>query len=217
MMSTKSTGARQEILCGSSPRSCILRHMRKGFSLSLASTLFLTLSLRAMAAAASSQGGLDQEYSQVRKIAFKDPKVQEAFAKANQRLDEKILQIDPALKPIVERHASAAAPLAVETPVPKTESRPTASSAPHGREHIVIKGDTLSSIAAHYKVKVATLEKVNHITDDRKLQVGQKLVIPAAGSIETQPAAEAQEAQPKDNAGATGGVGGLWDRLKSSL
>jgi LysM repeat protein len=197
--------------------------MRKRFS--LASTLFLALSLRAIPAAASSQADLEQEYSQVRKIALKDPKVQEAFAKANQRLDEKILRIDPALKAVVERHAHTVAPPAAEASAPKAEPHPAALSAPvaaheavQGREHIVIKGDTLSSIAAHYKVKVAALEKLNHITDDRKLRVGQKLVIPATGSIETRPAAETQESPPppRDN-GAAGGVGGMWDRLKSSL
>ena len=188
--------------------------MRKGFPFSLAATLFLAISVRLMAA--SAQGGLDEEYSQVRKIALKDPKVQEAFARANERLDEKILQIDPALKPIVERRAHTAALVAAETPGPKSEPHPAASIAPQGREHIVAKGETLGSIAVHYKVKVATLEKVNHITDDRKLQVGQKLVIPAGPDLETQPAAESRQAQPKDN-GGSGGVGGLWDRLKSNL
>lgn len=192
--------------------------MRKGFSFSRAATLLLVVSVHSMAAAASTQGDLDQEYSQVRKIALKDPKVQEAFAKANDRLDEKIIAIDPALKPIVERQTRAgqtraAAPVAVETQSPKGVSHPATSSASRGREHIVVKGETLSSIAAHYKVKVAMLEKVNHVADDRKLQVGQKLVIPAADSLETQPAAGSQEAQPRE----TGGIGGMWDRLKSSL
>jgi hypothetical protein len=190
--------------------------MRNRLPLSLASALWLSLSLRAIAASPS-QAGLEQEYSQVRKIAFKDPKVREAFARANQRLDDKILQIDPALKPVVEKHAHTSAPPAVEASAPKAEPLPAAPSAPRGREHIVIKGDTLSSIAAHYKVKVAALEKLNHITDDRKLRVGQKLVIPATGSIETRPAAETQESPPPRDNGASGGVGGMWDRLKSSL
>jgi LysM repeat protein len=184
--------------------------MRKGFPFLLAAILLPVLSPGPTMAAASSQSDLDQEYSQVRKIALKDPKVQEAFAKANDRLDEKILQIDPALKTMVERHAHASAPVAMQTQSAKGESHAAGSSPPQGREHTVVKGETLSSIAVHYKVKVATLEKVNHITDDRKLQVGQKIEIPSAGSIETQPAAESPEEQPKDN-------GGVWDRLKSSL
>jgi len=188
--------------------------MRKAPFVSLAITLLLIPSVHPIHAATSSQADLDREYSQVRKIALKDPRVQEAFAKANDRLDQKIIEIDPSLKPIVERHAKAAqapTPVAVQTKIPKTESHPSASVPPGGREHVVAKGDTLSSIAAHYKVKVAGLEKINHITDDRKLQVGQKLVIPASESIETQPASESeQETPPKES-------GGLWDRVKSSL
>jgi hypothetical protein len=190
--------------------------MRKGSCFLLAATSFAAISVCPVAARASVQVDLDQEYSQVRKIALKDPKVQEAFARANDRLDEKILQIDPALKPIVERHARAVATVTVEKQEPKSVSHPITSSAPQGREHIIAKGETLSAIAVRYKVTVAALEKVNHITDDRKLQVGQKLMIPGADGIETQPAAESQEGKSRDD-GGSGGVGGIWDRLKSSL
>jgi hypothetical protein len=170
---------------------------------------------------------MQQEYEQVRKIALKDPRVQEAFQKAQERLDDRILQIDPSLKPIVDREKNPPA-AAVAAPRQRFEDRAAVAPAPEGRQHIVVKGETLSSIAAHYKVKVAALEKINHITDDRKLQVGQKLVIPGPEMRETQAAATAtpvaqrapeaeaasspagQEAQAKDN-------GGLWDRLKNAL
>jgi LysM repeat protein len=178
--------------------------MRKGPPFSLAVILVLAVPVPSMAAPSD----LEQEYAQVRKIALKDPKVQDAFEKANQRLDERILQIDPALKPIVDKHA--AAPVVVETQTRGSEHHPAASPAPEGRQHVVIKGETLSSIAGRYKVKVVALEKINHITDDRKLRVGQKLVIPAAESLEEQPATESPEPPPKDN-------GSLWDRLKSGL
>ena len=36
-------------------------------------------------------------------VALKDPKVREAYQKAAERLDDKILEIDPTLKPIVDR------------------------------------------------------------------------------------------------------------------
>lgn len=160
--------------------------MRKGSPFFPAAIILLVVSsIQSISAAAET--GLDQEYAQVRKIALKDPRVREAFEKANQRLDEKILQIDPALKPMVDREK--AAPATAEIQGSRKEEHPAASSAPrtHSAEHIVVKGDTLSSIAARYKVKVPVLEKVNHITDDRKLRVGQKLVIPGAESQETQP------------------------------
>ena len=180
--------------------------MRKGSAFIVAATILLAVSLRSIAAT-SGDAGLEQEYLQVRKIALKDPHVQDAFRKANERLDERILQIDPSLKPIVDRHE------AIPEPVKSAKLAPAhPAPAPVAREHIVIKGETLSSIAEHYRVKVVTLEKINHITNDRKLQVGQKLLIPSSGSLETQPAAAAEPspaAQARDQ--------GLWDRVKSSL
>ena len=51
----------------------------------------------------AAQGGdLAQEYDQVRKIALKDPKVRAAFDRANEKLNKRIIEIDPALKPFVE-------------------------------------------------------------------------------------------------------------------
>ena len=44
--------------------------------------------------------------------------------------------------------------------------------------HEVTKGETLTSIAKHYKVTVGELLKVNKITDVRKLQIGQTLALP---------------------------------------
>jgi LysM repeat protein len=191
--------------------------MRTSIPFSLTATILAVISFRSMAAAASTGGDLDQEYAQVRKIALKDPRVQEAFAKANERLDDRILEIDPALKPIVEREQRTPAPVAVERA--RVVPQPAVPPPAEGRQHIVVKGETLDSIAIHYKVKVATLQKVNHITDVRKLRVGQKLVIPASESAvgqpsaqpASQPAAESQQqSQPKDS-------GGIWDRVKNSL
>lgn len=48
-----------------------------------------------------------------------------------------------------------------------------------GLKHVVAKGETLTTIAKHYKVSVADLLKVNKIEDERKLQIGQTLAIPA--------------------------------------
>jgi LysM repeat protein len=44
---------------------------------------------------------------------------------------------------------------------------------------VVAKGETLTSIARQYKVSVAELLQANKIVDDRKLQIGQTLVIPS--------------------------------------
>jgi LysM repeat protein len=70
--------------------------------------------------------------------------------------------------------ASATVPHATETSVP------TAAAVPNGRTHVVAKGETLTSIAKMHKVTIGELQKLNHIEDDRKLQIGQTLLLPGA-------------------------------------
>jgi LysM repeat protein len=50
---------------------------------------------------------------------------------------------------------------------------------PSGNSHVVAKGETLTSIAKMHKVTVEELQKFNHIENDRKLQIGQTIMIPA--------------------------------------
>ena len=122
----------------------------------------------------AAQGGdLAQEYNQVRSIALKDPKVRAAFERANEKLNRRIIEIDPALKPFVEGQGAG------------KKSSETTKKSPHavssaGTTHIVAKGETLTSISKRYKVSVDSLTNVNHIAKGKTLQVGQKLVIPAA-------------------------------------
>jgi LysM repeat protein len=64
---------------------------------------------------------------------------------------------------------------AVTTEAPK----PTQQS---GNSHVVAKGETLTSIAKMHKVTVEELQKFNHIENDRKLQIGQTIMIPTPSS-----------------------------------
>ena len=48
------------------------------------------------------------------------------------------------------------------------------------KTYVVAKGDNPVSIARKLKVSESDLLAVNHIDDPRKLQIGQKLIIPAA-------------------------------------
>jgi LysM repeat protein len=59
------------------------------------------------------------------------------------------------------------------TAAPAETPRPQA-----GASHIVARGETLTSIAKLYGVSVSELQKYNHIENDRKLQIGQTLLIP---------------------------------------
>lgn len=64
------------------------------------------------------------------------------------------------------------------------KSQSSSSSSPKnetGYEHVVKAGETLSAIAAAYKVKPATIIQTNNLKDGNSLRVGQKLFIPAAG------------------------------------
>ena len=75
-----------------------------------------------------------------------------------------------------------------ETPSPSpaasTATAAEASKPPpqSGNNHVVAKGETLTSIAKMHKVTVEELQKFNHIENDRKLQIGQTIMIPPAAS-----------------------------------
>ena len=69
-----------------------------------------------------------------------------------------------------------------------TTPAPPASAA---KEHKVVKGDTLTSIAKKYKTTVATLVKLNKISDPNKLDLGQIIKLPS-----TAPAKPKTEYEP---------------------
>ena len=146
---------------------------------------------------------MQAEYAQVRKIALKDPGVRAAYAKADAKLHAKILDIDPSLKAMVEKGgaAPASAPMAKSAAPKKPGVKKPLQGAPvaAGSTYVVAKGDTLTSIAARYRVSAADLKSANGIVDERKLQVGQSLRIPAH-------AASAPAAGTNDD--------GLWARMK---
>jgi membrane-bound lytic murein transglycosylase D len=49
------------------------------------------------------------------------------------------------------------------------------------QEHVVARGETLGGIAGRFGVRVADLQAANGNVDPRRLQIGQRLVIPVAG------------------------------------
>src|SRR5580658_4942527 len=158
--------------------------------------------LMAFSSTEASTGDQAQEYIQARKIALKDPGVQAAFDRANEKLDDRIIEIDPSLKPYVEKRRNEAAaarqPAKTAATMPVKQPLAVKKSDAGTVTHVVTKGETLSSIALQYKVSVASLKSANNIADERKLRAGQKLVIPAG----------------KANAAETKKEPGFWDRLK---
>ena len=74
-----------------------------------------------------------------------------------------------------------------ESPAPSPTANANTAEAPKptvqsGNSHVVAKGETLTSIAKMHKVTVEELQKFNHIENDRKLQIGQTIMIPPAAS-----------------------------------
>jgi LysM repeat protein len=62
-----------------------------------------------------------------------------------------------------------------EHPKSSAEEKEPVSS---GKSYTVVKGDNLVTIAKKQKVSYGDLVALNHIEDPRKLQIGQKLLIP---------------------------------------
>lgn len=148
--------------------------------------ILLVLLATPLALRAASQ---EQEYQQVRTIALRDPKVRAAYEDADQRLAEKIIKIDPALAGYAKRRVSGGIPH--EAPAAESVRKPAPTPHPaktvptvkpaaghFERSHVVLKGETLTSIAGIFGVTVESLKTANHIVDERKLAVGQKLEIP---------------------------------------
>lgn len=74
-------------------------------------------------------------------------------------------------EPVVSTPTTAPA-----TNVPTTNTPVT--NAPGGPTHVVKQGETLISIARQHSITVTELLKVNKIEDERKLQIGQTLLLP---------------------------------------
>jgi LysM repeat protein len=98
----------------------------------------------------------------------------------SKKIDLQNAKIDALSQQILklEQHVSAIRPgvMIGETPAPATTEAPKAPQT--GNSHVVAKGETLTSIAKMHKVSVEELQRFNHIENDRKLQIGQTIMIP---------------------------------------
>jgi LysM repeat protein len=72
---------------------------------------------------------------------------------------------------------SVAKPAAKDEPI-KAALPVNRSASDDGKFYVVAKGDNPVSIARKLKVSESDLLAVNHIDDPRKLQIGQKLIVP---------------------------------------
>ena len=109
------------------------------------------------------------------------------------KIDEQTVKIDALSQQLLRlqqeivqmKGAPTSAPVATAV-----ETSPS-SAGQTGSTHIVAHGETLTSIAKMHKVGIEELQKFNHIENDRKLQIGQRLVIPGAQNAAPSPSATA--------------------------
>jgi len=73
--------------------------------------------------------------------------------------------------------AAASAPAADNAEFAVPAARVVTPQAP-ANVHVVVKGDSLEKIAKSHGTTIAELQKRNRITDPKKLQIGQQLVLP---------------------------------------
>lgn len=108
-----------------------------------------------------SPGGSSELLNLSRKIEQQNTKID--------LLSQQILKLQQEIEHPRTNFSTEGAPRATEVASPAPAS---------GNTHVVAKGETLTSIARMHKVSIEELQKFNHIENDRKLQIGQTLVIP---------------------------------------
>jgi LysM repeat protein len=100
------------------------------------------------------------------------------------KIEEQNAKIDMLSQQILklEQQLASARPgvmIGEPTPAPTTAATPEVPAhAGSGNAHIVARGETLTSIAKMHNVTVSDLVKANHIENDRKLQIGQSIIVP---------------------------------------
>ena len=141
----------------------------------------------------AAEPALTQEVHELRRDLQMQGKKLDALTQQITELS-RIIQARDAAKPGPEPASpatTATAPAPRSAPAPEPEI-PRAETVPPSIQHVVEKGETLTSIAKLYNIPLADLQKLNKITNDRKLQIGQTLNVPA-------PKAAESPAEKKDN------------------
>jgi|ERR1044071_4435993 LysM repeat protein len=100
------------------------------------------------------------------------------------KIDLQNAKIDTLSRQILklEQQVSSIRPGVMIGETPGAATTEAAKTPQTGNSHVVAKGETLTSIAKMHKVTVEELQKFNHIENERKLQIGQTIMIPAPSS-----------------------------------
>ena len=149
------------------------------------------LALAAPPVFAQDNAGLVEELRAVRQTVEQQSKQLDALTKHVAKLAASIEG-----KPAPKAEAAAAEPAARPTapPAPAEPAPPPKAELVGPPKHVVAKGETLTSIAKSYNIPLADLLKANKDINDRKLQIGQAITIPAAPSTKA-PESATEKAQ----------------------
>ena len=109
------------------------------------------------------------------------------------KIDEQNIKIDALSQQILRLQQEIQHPrgTSLGSPLPVAGETSSPAAAADGLTHVVARGETLTSIAKMHKVGIDELQKFNHIENDRKLQIGQTLVIPGAQATAPSPSPNA--------------------------
>jgi murein DD-endopeptidase MepM/ murein hydrolase activator NlpD len=70
----------------------------------------------------------------------------------------------------------------VAAPVSAPPAPPSFAAAPHAGTHVVVPGETIYSLARHYKLTPMAIAKANNVGLDHHVKVGDRIVIPGGGA-----------------------------------
>jgi LysM repeat protein len=90
---------------------------------------------------------------------------------------------DPNLPPVLD--TTLPPPPPVEVPPPRVEVPPLQPPQPAVQEYVVQRGDTFDSIGRKYGISWKAIQEANPNVNPTRLQIGQKIVIPAPGATAT--------------------------------
>ena len=119
----------------------------------------------------------------------------------SKKLDEQNAKIDALSQQILKLQEQVSKPgvlIGEPTPTPTTSAAAEAARA-SGNTHTVTRGETLTSIAKQYKVGVEELQRFNHIENDRKLQIGQTIMIPNSATATVTPTPTPEQSPAPNN------------------
>jgi LysM repeat protein len=132
-------------------------------------------------------------------IARKNKLSKADLASANNLKPGSILhQGQKLILPSKQAPAAASAPVAAQAKA--NEAVPAEKVAAESTKHVVKPGETLGGIARKYGVKQGEIAVANNITDPRKIQPGQELVIPARSTSTTGKAARGAKPSTSETA-----------------